>query len=184
MVQSAASSPSDSINPCQQHAHRIRRTRTSMRRKMGGSPSHHVRPSLESIPEDFCKEYFSDEQVALHDTPLKLVNQERTRRNLPPFRPSSELQQLADRHCYSMAQQGTVFHSVQSIDQLVALLRAPHAAESIQRGNSLLEMHYETLSQRQSVNYSNLVSTVFTEFGAATYRGQDGKLYQCQLFRM
>jgi len=82
-----------------------------------------------------------------------------------------------------MAEQSTVFHSVTSIQQLVELLQAPHAAESIQRGNSLPDMHYETVSQRRSVNYCNLVSTVFTEFGAATCRGKDGKLYQCQLFR-
>ena len=175
MVQTPSTSTSTSTYP----EIGRRPNRTSTRRRM-----HRVRPSLslESIPEDFTKECFADEQ-SLHDTPLKLVNQERARRNLPPFRPSSELQQLADQHCYHMAQQSSVFHSVQSIDQLVALLRAPHAAESIQRGSSLLEMHYETVSQRRSVNYCNLVSNVFTEFGAACYMGRDGKLYQCQLFR-
>ena len=185
MMVQESTSPSDGSDGCHGQQRRNRRSRSARRRIRMGGPLHRVQPSLESIPEDFCKEHFTSDHGCSwnDDDPCALVNQERTRRNLPPFLFSPELQQLAEQHCRRMAHEGSVFHSVQSIDQLVALLRAPHVAESIQRGDSLLDMHYETLSQRRSVNYCNLVSTVFTEFGAATCRGPDGKLYQCHMFR-
>jgi len=166
---------------------RRRRSRSSRRQQV------HIRTpsSLESIPEDLCKESFANESCcspvsaffADESDPLALVNHERARRNLPPMKAASDLYQLAEKHCQNMADHQTVFHSVRSIDELVAKVQAPHAAESIQRGDSVLDMHYETLSQRRSVNYCNVVSTVFTEFGAAACRGSDGKMYLCQLFR-
>ena len=119
------------------------------------------------------------------NNPYTLVNQERARHQLPALRRNAELDRLALRHCRGMAELRTVFHSVQSIEELVTVLKATqHAAESIQRGDHLLQMHQETVDrQRQSSNYHNLISTVFTEFGAATCPGRDGKLYLCLLFR-
>lgn len=188
---SAPSLPAAHRGPQQQHRRR-KRSRSSRGRL---SPCFHRlhQFSLESIPEDLCKDVFADDHhyteedaddpTATTTAPLDWVNRERARRHLPAFRHSPELERRAARHCRNMAECCTVFHSVASIDELVRALRAPHAAESIQRGDSVRAMHAETVQHRRSVNYCNLVSTVFTEFGAATCRGADGKLYQCQLFR-
>jgi len=146
--------------------------------------------SLESIPEDLSTDFTTvpSSSSALDLLPdriasLAFVNRERERRNLPPFKGSAELFRLAEIHCRNMARHETVYHSVNTIQELVAQLHAPHAAENVQRGVTVVDMDYETLSQKQSINYNNVFSTVFKEFGAAYCVGMDGKVYLCQLFR-
>lgn len=151
--------------------------------------------SLESIPEELCAEFVSTmgiwgAQPGINiynkydnNDCLNLINGERQRRNLPPFQSSPELNQRAERHTRRMAEACSVFHSVRTIEELVEQLHAPHAAENIQLGKNVVEMHLETCALPSSVNYCNLVSTVFSQFGSYARRGSDGKMYMCQLFR-
>jgi len=114
---------------------------------------------------------------------LALVNQERARRHLKPFRQSMSLNQLAAQHATAMCQSGTVFHSVASIEELMFMLPSTAVAENIQRGDCVAQMHRETMHHKYSINQSNLLSPYFSEFGSAVAMGRDGKLYSCQLFR-
>ena len=114
---------------------------------------------------------------------LVLVNRARRRRGLVPLKSSENLQRLAVLHAIAMAQQGAVFHSVSNIEQLMELLSSRFVAENIQRGDSIVQMHQETMEDRKSINRSNQLCEYFTEFGSAVALGDDGKLYSCQLFR-
>lgn len=165
-------------------------SKTSRKSRRRLSRAYHRQSSLESIPEDVSKEFktgsSSSSSLALlpnRSASLAFVNRERARRNLPPFTGSAELFRLAENHCQNMASKETVYHSVDTIEELVAQLQAPHAAENVQRGVTVADIDHETLSQKRSINYNNLFSTVFEEFGAAYCVGMDGKVYLCQLFR-
>jgi uncharacterized protein YkwD len=113
-----------------------------------------------------------------------LVNSERTRRGLEPYSSSPSLHRLATKHAQCMAARGTVHHSAKSLEELMARLSSETVAENIQRGDSCVqEMHRDTMLQRGTVNRANVLSSHFSEFGAAVATGADGKLYICQLFR-
>ena len=171
------------------------RPRRKYRRQCNGfcrCRPHHDRTYslLESIPEGLSKESFIEEafpfcksELPLESEALNLVNRQRALRKLPPFQGSPELFRRAERHCETMAQRASVEHSVGTIEELVEQLGSPHAAENVQRGESVAHLHFETFSQKGSVNYNNIFSTVFTEFGAAYLLGMDGRVYLCQLFR-
>ena len=187
-------------SPSSTSRRRRRRRRSSRNNKVPllfTAQHHRKQSSLESIPEDLSKDFAVSEGLSSslssisnsdddnEDTIdyLNMVNHERARLHLAPLVSSPELDRLAELHCHHMAESRNVYHSVHSIDELVAQLQSPHAAENVQRGDSIAGMHRETLAQPNSVNYCNLVSTVFTEFGSAACRGRDGKVYHCQLFR-
>jgi hypothetical protein len=80
-----------------------------------------------------------------------------------------------------MAQQLMVYHSVRTIEELRAKLQKIHVAENVQSGDSIPQMHQHVMSDRK-VFFQNIMGN-FEEFGMATAKGTDGKLYLCQLFR-
>jgi hypothetical protein len=82
-----------------------------------------------------------------------------------------------------MATEGTVYHSVSTIEELKVLLAGMDVAENIQRGDNVNAMHIETMQQRDCINRYNVLSTYFSEFGYGLAVGKDGKVYCCQLFR-
>jgi hypothetical protein len=82
-----------------------------------------------------------------------------------------------------MATEGTMHHSVSTIEELKILLVGMEVAENIQRGDNVSEMHMETMQQRGCINRYNVLSTFFSEFGYGLAVGKDGKVYCCQLFR-
>jgi Cysteine-rich secretory protein family len=116
-------------------------------------------------------------------TPLELVNLERRRRTLPPFRLSRTLNTLASQQASKMALKGTVYHSASTIDELKMMLAGTEVAENIQCGASVLHMHMETMRQLDCINRSNVLSKYFSEFGYGIALGADGRLFCCQLFR-
>jgi len=64
------------------------------------------------------------------------------------------------------------------------MLDAKACGESVQCGNSLASMHWETMYDGKSVNRRNILGSRFDEFGCGVAVGRkDGKLYACQLFR-
>lgn len=80
-----------------------------------------------------------------------------------------------------MAQRTMVYHSVRSIEELRAKLSKIHVAENVQSGDSITQMHQHVMKD-QKVSFQNIMGN-FEEFGMATAKGTDGKLYLCQLFR-
>jgi uncharacterized protein YkwD len=117
------------------------------------------------------------------DSPWELVNHERRKHGLPPFRLSRTLNRLSAEHASRMATEGTVYHSVSTIEELKVLLAGMDVAENIQRGDNVNAMHIETMQQRDCINRYNVLSTYFSEFGYGLAVGKDGKVYCCQLFR-
>jgi hypothetical protein len=70
---------------------------------------------------------------------------------------------------------------VRSIEELRAKLNKVHVAENVQSGDSITQMH-QHVTKDQKVSFQNIMGN-FEEFGMATAKGTDGKLYLCQLFR-
>lgn len=120
-------------------------------------------------------------QLGIFNSNHVLVNRERARHHLPPYRRSRDLDDLARRHAAEMAQRTLVYHSVRSIEELRAKLDKLHVAENVQSGDSITQMHQHVMSDRK-VSFQNIMGN-FEEFGMATAKGPDGKLYLCQLFR-
>jgi len=113
---------------------------------------------------------------------LSLINKERRYRHLAEFRISQYLNDLAKQHAEAMAAATSVHHSVSSVSELQRLLGSEKVGENIQRGDSILKMHHETM-HCNAVNRSNVLSLHFTEIGLGSAQGKDGKIYSCQLFR-
>lgn len=120
-------------------------------------------------------------QLGIFHSNHVLVNKERAQYRLPPYKRCRELDDLARIHAKAMADQSSVYHSVTSIDALRLKLHATHVAENVQCGESIRSMHDHVMAER-AVSCHNLLGH-FDEFGMATAKGTDGKLYLCQLFR-
>jgi uncharacterized protein YkwD len=89
---------------------------------------------------------------------------------------------MAKAHAQSMAQRKMVFHSVNSVRALRDKLESVHVGENIQRGESILQMHQECMSQSGFLR-ANVVSRDFDEIGMGSAVGTDGIVYLVQLFR-
>jgi uncharacterized protein YkwD len=113
---------------------------------------------------------------------LRRINKERHRRGLKLLKESDDLILLAEEHAQNMVNMNKVFHSVRSIDELMTKLQSTLAAENIQRGDSVILMHEETMLD-SCISRENILSPHFSEFGCAVLQGADGKIYSCQLFR-
>ena len=111
-----------------------------------------------------------------------MVNKLRESCGVQPLERSLELDEFARHHVEYMAKKLRLVHSVEDSEDLQKLLQSQQVGENIQRGKSVHEMHESTVQSR-SMQYSNLVSSQFTQFGMATACGADGKLYLCQVFR-
>jgi uncharacterized protein YkwD len=133
----------------------------------------------------------SFEQVTYYDgvddyddvTPYELINYERKKRGLLPFRLSRRLNELASQQAHQMAMRCKVHHSVTTVDELKQLLKGNDVAENIHRGDTTSTIHTETMRQLSCVNRSNILSIYFSDFGYGVATGRDGMLYCCQLFR-
>ena len=110
-----------------------------------------------------------------------LVNHERAKRKRRPFIRSPFLDALARKHAEAMADRCTVEHSVTSIEQLQEKLGSNCVAENVQRGDSVLQMHDETMLHADNVSFKNILGD-FEQFGMGVAAGRDGSLYMCQLF--
>jgi hypothetical protein len=113
-----------------------------------------------------------------------LVNRERIVRDLPVLKRSIFLDDLARLHARNMADAQIVRHSVDSTEALQSILKSEMVGEDVKRGISTREMHRRTMDAPLSnPSRRNNLSKHFTEIGVGTAKGEDGKLYLCQLFR-
>lgn len=111
-----------------------------------------------------------------------LVNQTRSDYNLKALKRSRALDEMARQHAKALAKKCTVKHSVNNVKELKIKLQRAHVAENVQRGDSVLAMHHSVMGQAGHTSRLNILGD-FCEFGMATAKGSDGKLYMCQLFR-
>jgi hypothetical protein len=190
----------------------VRDDRTVGRRPSQGNGIATRFPSLQSIPEDDLKDFDceprcirsnalsptniipfllaprsskSELESSLAMDMLAHVDHARSLQfaTLHSFQLSPMLMQAASQQATAMARIQTVFHSVPTIQELQLLLASDQVAENVQRGDSIPEMHAETMHHANAINRSNILSPYFVEFGCAVSVGDDGKLYSCQLFR-
>lgn len=113
----------------------------------------------------------------------RIVNRSRATRQVEPLRRSSYLDCLAEAHAKTMAEQDSVFHSVDSVEALQKKLHGQQVGENILRGKSLLQMHKDIMTGSDSFLRRNILSTKFHEMGMGMANGNDGQVYLVQLFR-
>lgn len=118
-----------------------------------------------------------------------LVNYEREKRRLLPYHRNVHMDRLARLHADRMAKEGTLFHSVQSVDKLQSMLYPLpvtaqrkvansdennisslqfQVAENISRGESVRAIHNESMMHTNHMDRKNILSKHFTEFGMGT----------------
>lgn len=113
-----------------------------------------------------------------------LVNAERERVSdfLPLLNRSGELDRLAQRHAQAMAANSKV--SQINADELVSSLQITpqrRLGVNVMRGSNLGYIHYKMVNKKSS--YHNMIDWRYVEMGMSSARGEDGKLYVCQIFR-
>lgn len=126
----------------------------------------------ETLPDTW---YYSSNHI--------LVNRERAVCGLTQLKRTRVLDELARFHAENMADDGTLFHSVDGLPHLKAKLgNVRYAGENVQRGKSIRWMHTAMMASGKK-SRDNILSKKYTEFGMGTAKGSDGKLYMAQLFR-
>jgi uncharacterized protein YkwD len=155
---------------------------------------------LKTIPEEQSEHFLSDTGncsndqasrstrspwpgIKSHHQDHHLVNDARGNHGLAHLQRTVQLDELAQAHANSMAHRQSVFHSVNSVNALRNKLRSIHVGENILRGESILKMHNEIMSQPTSFLRSNILSHTFDEMGMGTALGKDGQVYLVQVFR-
>lgn len=111
-----------------------------------------------------------------------LINKERTEKGMHTLKRNVVLDSLCKLHAEVMAEEGRLLNSVDSVEELKELVNSEHAGETVLRGESVKDIHQTAVEARKHA-YKNMVGKKFTEFGAATARGEDGRIYVVQLYR-
>lgn len=118
------------------------------------------------------------------DVELSLVNDLRVNKTSGLVRPltrSPELDGLAKWHVQRMANAQKVKHTQPSEVLTRVDWGTTKLGENVGRGISFFAAHRKMM--KEASNFSNLVDPQYHEMGIATARGNDGKIYICQLFR-
>ena len=113
-----------------------------------------------------------------------LVNRERVFRGRESLQRNVQLDQICLLQAEFMADQGELSFAAETLPELRALLGSYKVGEIIQRGPSVMDMHQESMKNRDRSAYKKILNRKFVEFGVGTARGKhDGRLYMVQLFR-
>ena len=111
-----------------------------------------------------------------------LVNRVRIERGLPKLRRSRFLDALAQDYANEAARLQHFYCSQHTIDELRHLLGSDRVGQNLCRGKSMVEMHNASMAVTGPPR-NNVLSKNFQEFGMATARAGNGKLYMVQFFR-
>jgi len=161
----------------------VARSRTWFNKHSRGS--FQTKGPLTPIPENescdwasvgYCRNRRSFDQTKRGEN--NLINQERSRYNLPALKKSIFLDSVALVQAQKMAAKRNVFHSAENVQELQTRLQSKCVGENVQCGSSVRAMH----DAQSEVLRRNILGN-FNEFGLGTARGVDGKIYMCQLFR-
>ena len=111
-----------------------------------------------------------------------LINRVRIERGVPKLRRSRYLDSLAQDYANEAAQLENFHVSQHTIEELRNLLGSERVGQNLCRGKSMLEMHNAAMAVAGPPR-NNILSKNFHEFGMATARAENGKLYMVQFFR-
>lgn len=131
--------------------------------------------SAVSVDSTHRSQYYSSNHI--------MVNRERIITQLPSLKRVKQLDEYARSHAKAMADEGRIFHSVETIQLLQAKLRSEHVGENIHVGKTIKDIHAESMNSNTSGPRLNILSQHYNEFGMGTYIADNGKLYMVQLFR-
>ena len=112
-----------------------------------------------------------------------LVNQERCKQNTPPLFRNLELDTIARNHAEAMATTRRVGHS--DLSALRFKLSGPcrRIGENVAVGKSIKEIHKGMINSANKADKNNILDRRYTCMGVGTAKGEDGKLYICQIFK-
>ena len=110
-----------------------------------------------------------------------MVNNERTSHAVAPLTRLSELDAIARDHAEAMASQGRLFHSNPQQIRSSFSRTSRRFGENVARGSGIREMHDAMMKNLSDRN--NILDRRYCNFGMATCRGDDGRLYMAQVFR-
>lgn len=112
-----------------------------------------------------------------------LVNQERCKQNTPPLFRNLELDTIARKQAEAMANARNVGHS--DLSTLRFKLSGPcrRIGENVAVGKSIKEIHKGMVNSANKADKNNISDRRYTCMGVGTAKGDDGKLYMCQIFK-
>jgi uncharacterized protein YkwD len=88
---------------------------------------------------------------------------------------------MARMHAHFMAEACDAVAGFENPEELKDLLNCVKAGENDKSGDSLAILHSASMADQAC--RENILSPFFNEIGVGVSKGQDGKLYMCQLFR-
>jgi len=110
------------------------------------------------------------------------VNTERIDKLIQPLVRLKVLDEIAKEHAAAMAQGGELRHM--DPDDIARGINRPsnRLGENVARGGTVHEIH-EFMMTKSLADKNNVLDRRFTSFGIGTFRGADGFVYLCQVFR-
>jgi hypothetical protein len=110
-----------------------------------------------------------------------LVNEERTKKGVAPLARNRTLDDFAREKAKAMAELGQLCHADPVEIQKAFGKASSRLGSNVARGSSVSEIH--EAMKRSISDINNVRDRRFTLIGVGTAKGEDGKLYLCQIFR-
>lgn len=109
-----------------------------------------------------------------------MVNKERIKRSIPALTRRIELDTLARERAATMANLGSIKHG-RPDDIQFQIGPCRRFGENVACGNSIREIHNDMVKNEADRN--NMLDRRYSYMGMGTAKGEDGKLYFCQIFK-
>ena len=111
-----------------------------------------------------------------------MINNERTRKQVPPLKRVRDLDEIAREHAASMATKGELSHKNPSeIQERLEEGLTRRLGSNVVRGSNISGIHKNMMQSLSDKN--NILDRRFTCVGLGTAKADDGTLYLCQIFR-
>lgn len=111
-----------------------------------------------------------------------LVNNVRCVRNIPSLSRDIELDSIAQEHAKAMAKSGQVQHSDPTALRFKFSGPCRRIGENVAVGSSIKDIHEEMIA-RHTADKNNILDRRYTRMGVGTCKGEDGRLFLCQIFK-
>ena len=109
-----------------------------------------------------------------------MVNNERTKKNVPALTRKSDLDAAARLHAQDMAAKNRLFHTTSKALQANIGRPCRRIGVNVFRGENIRAIHSEMIVSPSDLR--NMLDDRYFEFGMATARGPSGDLLLCQIF--
>jgi uncharacterized protein YkwD len=120
-------------------------------------------------------------------TILRLTNEQRAEKELPPLKPNALLMTLAQKHSENMAKQGKLAHVLDEktpADRAVAAGYHRYVGENVAGGPRLTAKNAFELWLDSEPHKKNIVGERYDEIGIGIARAENGEVYYTQVFGM